>query len=268
MFPILNINFTVKYSQGSVRSLCHSFSNDVLLVPSSLSSTVLRRGSRISWNFCTVVSVWPRHLSHKILIPYPFPWLFRVFQCFLPFNAAMEVCCQLFSRPDLWPDVFVQYSANSFHFSSRFNSFTRGYFGCNSHGMLYLAVLCGFLTWRFESFVSGMSWIIQFLCFVDLVFFWVLKSHTRWASVFFFSNLSVVFSTLLYLSSHFLFYWVFHSSKLHRHLLLFHLFIDCCFISRSVANLHLIVSPFCLWVYLLRQNGFLRFFQIMYIFLV
>ena len=153
MFPILNIIFTVKYSQGSVRSLCHSFSNDVLLVPSSLSSTVLRRGSRISWNFCTVASVWPRHLSHKILIPYLFPWLFRVFQCVLPFTAAVEVCCQLFSCPHQRPDVFVQCSANSFHFSSRFNSFTREYFGCKSHGMLYLAVLCGFLAWRFESFV-------------------------------------------------------------------------------------------------------------------
>lgn len=97
MFPILNINFTVKYSQGSVRSLCHSFPNDVLLVPSSPSSTVLRRGSRISWNFCTVVSVWSRHLSHQILIPYPFPRLFRVSQCFLPLNVAVEVCCQLFS---------------------------------------------------------------------------------------------------------------------------------------------------------------------------
>lgn len=147
---------------------------------------MLRRGSWISWNFCTIVSVWPRHLSHKILIPYSFPWLLRVFQCFLPFNAAVEVCCQLFSRPDQRPHVFVQCSANSFHFSSRFNSFTRGYFGCKSHGMLYLAVLCGFLAWRFESFVSGMSWIIQFLCFIDLVFFWVLKLHTRWVSVSFF----------------------------------------------------------------------------------
>lgn len=58
---------------------------------------MLRRGSRISWNFCTVVSVWSRLLSHKILIPYSFPRLFRVSQCFLPLSAAVEVCCQLFS---------------------------------------------------------------------------------------------------------------------------------------------------------------------------
>lgn len=83
----------------------------------------------------------------------------------------------------------------------------------------------------------------------------------------FFSYISIVFS-LFYLSSCFLFYWVLHSSKFHRDLLMFSLFIDCIFISWSVTNLHLIFLPFCLWGYLLLQNSFLCFFQIMYIFLV
>lgn len=91
-----------------------------------------------------------------------------------------------------------------------------------------------------------------------ILFSFVYSNYMHIGPLFSFSHIFLLFPLLCFTFLH-IFYGVFHSSEFHRDLLVFHLFIDCIFISRSVTNLHLIVLPFCLWAYLLLQKWFSLF---------
>lgn len=175
----------------------------------------------------------------------------------------VKCCCgsllSIVFMSDLWCDVFVQCSANSLHFSSRFNGFTREHFGCNSHGMLYLAARCRFLAWRFEScFRHVLNYLIfmfywsrfllgtQIACTLGLCFLFLLSFR---CFLYFILPFFHIFSFIGYFTPQNSI-GIFHCSVCSSIAVLF---------PQTVANLHLIVSPFCLWAYLLRQKWFSLF---------
>lgn len=164
---------------------------------------MLRRGSRISWNFCTVVSVWLRHLSHKILIPYPFPWLFRVFQCFLPFSAAVEVCSQLFSCP---------ISDLMFLFNAQLTVFIFLQGSTVSHGTILDVTLMGCFIWLCCVDFLHEDLSLLFQACLELFNFYVLLSsfsfgysnciHVGPLFSFFFFHIFLLFSLLCFTFLH------------------------------------------------------------------